>query len=80
MSFETVRSHEEAHTQLEENNIFQHTTRAISRGIFAYMGSQKQAEEKEDIKHTNLMLEEANKDILLLLIRRSKVSKSKGTR
>ena len=61
-----VRSHEESHTHLEQNISFQHTARAVSRGSLAYMGSQKQVEENEDIKHTNLTLEEANREILLL--------------
>ena len=63
---ETFRSHKEDHTQLEENTFFHHTSRVVSRGSLAYMGSQKQAEVKEDVKHTNLTLEEANREILLL--------------
>lgn len=72
----TVWSHEEAYTQLEENIAFEHTAKVVNRGSLAYMGSQKQAEEKEDVKHTNLTLEEANKEILLLenLLRESESS------
>lgn len=49
---------------MKEDIDFQHIARAGSKGGLAHIDSQKQAEEKEDIKHTNTMLEEANRDFI----------------
>jgi len=63
---ETTRSHVEFHTPLKEYTDFHHIARSENRGILTYINIQKRAVLEEDIKHTNAMLEEADREILLL--------------
>ena len=58
---ETTESHVHSHTQLSESNDFQPTVKAKNKEDLAYDDGQEQKEEKDDIKHSYVMLEKAEK-------------------
>ena len=57
----TIVSYVNAHAQLSESVSFQHAVKVESRESLAYADGQNQGKEKQDIKHSDVMLEEAEK-------------------
>ena len=58
---ETTESHANTLTQREEGDSFQHTMKYESKEYLAYDDDQEQKEEKYDVKHSYVMLEESEK-------------------
>ena len=55
---EKIESHVHAHTQLSESNDFQLTVKAENKEDLAHDDGQELKETKENIKHSDVMLEE----------------------
>ena len=55
---ETIKSHVHAHTQLSDSNDFHLSVKAKNKEDLAHDDGQELKETKEDIKHSDVMLEE----------------------